>query len=208
MNSNELIEDYLKELSAIPHLDLIRFGTRIPVVFPQRITADLELRDILCKYNKKKIINIVTQFNHPREITQQSAEAVEQLLDINILVKNQTVLLKGINDDSYILGNLIKKLTAIGVIPYYVFQCRPVTGVMNHFQIPLRKGYEITEAAKNMQSGMGKCFRFVMSHITGKIEILGALNENNMIFKYHQTKDEENQGRIFVQQINENQCWL
>ena len=119
MNSNELIEEYLKELSAIPHLDLIRFGTRIPVVFPQRITADLELRDILCKYNKKKIINIVTQFNHPREITQQSAEAVEQLLDINILVKNQTVLLKGINDDSYILGNLIKKLTAIGVIPYY-----------------------------------------------------------------------------------------
>lgn len=208
MNSNELIEEYLKELSAIPHLDLIRFGTRIPVVFPQRITADLELRDILCKYNKKKIINIVTQFNHPREITQQSAEAVEQLLDINILVKNQTVLLKGINDDSYILGDLIKKLTAIGVIPYYVFQCRPVTGVMNHFQIPLRKGYEITEAAKNMQSGMGKCFRFVMSHITGKIEILGALNENNMIFKYHQTKDEENRGRIFVQQINENQCWL
>ncbi|MEI3518355.1 MAG: hypothetical protein V8R14_02580 [Clostridia bacterium] len=67
---------------------------------------------------------------------------------------------------------------------------------MNDFQIPLRKGYEITEAAKNMQSGMGKCFRFVMSHITGKIEILGALNENNMIFKYHQTKDEENQGRI------------
>ena len=118
------------------------------------------------------------------------------------------MLLKGINDDSYILGDLIKKLTAIGMIPYYVFQCRPVTGVMNHFQIPLRKGYEITEAAKNMQSGMGKCFRFVMSHITGKIEILGALNENNMNFKYHQTKDEENQGRIFVQQINENQCWL
>ena len=208
MNSNEILEAYLKELSGIPHLDFIRIGTRIPVVLPQRITTDPEIRDILHKYNKKKKINIVTQFNHPHEISPQSAEAVEQLLDIGVQVRNQTVLLKGVNDDSYILGDLLKKLTAIAVVPYYVFQCRPVTGVMNHFQIPLRKGYEITESAKKMQNGIGKGFRFVMSHVTGKIEILGTVNENNMLFKYHQAQDKENHGRIFVHQINEDQCWL
>lgn len=210
MNSNETISRYLSALCSIPHLDFIRFGTRTPVVLPQRITSDSELTDLLRIYSQKKKIYVVTQFNHPKEITYESTAAVEALLTNGIPVRNQTVLLKGVNDDSSVLGQLLRQLTSIGVLPYYVFQCRPVTGVMNHFQVPLRRGYRIVQDASQMQNGQGKSFRFMMSHVSGKIEILGPLDgdHENMLFKYHQAKDPADAGRLFVQEIAEDQCWL
>lgn len=129
VNSNTKIEYLLKLFTSIDNLDFIRFGTRIPVVMPQRISEDLQLLEILKKYSKKKQIYIVTQFNHPNEVTEESKKAIKMLQKIGIVVKNQTVLLKGVNDDSHVLGSLLKKLTSIGVVPYYIFQCRPVKGV-------------------------------------------------------------------------------
>ena len=102
----------------------------------------------------------------------------------------------------------MKYLTRIGIVPYYVFQCRPVTGVKTQFQVPLKRGCEIVDQAKNMQSGLGKCIRYVLSHETGKIEILGSLNEGEMLFKYHQAKDEKDYERIFTKSIEDGQCWL
>ena len=208
LNSNETIGQYLSALCEIPHLDFIRFGTRTPVVLPQRITSDPELVGLLKTYVNKKQIYVVTQFNHPREITEESSAAVETLISIGIPVRNQTVLLKGVNDDSDVLGLLLKKLTRIGVLPYYIFQCRPVTGVMNHFQLPLTEGYDIVQKALQMQNGQGKCCRFMMSHETGKIEILGLAEEGKMIFKYHQAKYSADAGRIFSQKLNKDQSWL
>ena len=208
LNSNETIGQYLSALCEIPHLDFIRFGTRTPVVLPQRITSDPELVDLLRSYSKKKQIYVVTQFNHPQEITEESTAAVKTLLSLGIPVRNQTVLLKGVNDDSEVLGLLLKKLTGIGVLPYYIFQCRPVTGVMNHFQLPLKEGYGIVQKALQMQNGQGKCCRFMMSHETGKIEILGPAEDGNMLFKYHQAKYSADAGRIFTQKISKDQCWL
>ncbi|MBQ6321630.1 MAG: KamA family radical SAM protein, partial [Lachnospiraceae bacterium] len=115
---------------------------------------------------------------------------------------------KEINDDPQVLSELFRKLTACGVVPYYVFQCRPVRGVLNHFQVPLRKGLRIVEDAKRHQNGQGKCFRYAMSHPTGKIEILGELDDRQMVFKYHQAKNSENAGRLFVQDVEEEQRWL
>lgn len=208
MNSNEIIKQYLTELCEIPHLDLIRFGTRTPVVLPQRITSDPELVDILKTYSKKKRIYVITQFNHPNEITEESAAAVDQLLSIGIPVRNQTVLLRGVNDDSEVMAELMKGLTRIGVIPYYIFQCRPVTGVMSHFQVPLPEGYRIVQGAMQMQNGQGKCCRFMLSHVTGKIEILGFAEDGKMLFKYHQAKDPANAGKIFTKSIADDVCWL
>lgn len=208
MNSNSVIRKYLSALCRIPHLDLIRFATRMPVVLPQRVTDDSELLTILGEHSAKKKIYVVTQFNHPKEITKESTEAVNRLLGLGIPVRNQTVLLKGVNDNADVLAALLKGLTSIGVIPYYVFQCRPVTGVANRFQVPLLEGYRIVERAKNMQNGQGKSFRYITSHPTGKIEILGPAADGEMLFKYHQAKDELNQGRIFSQAISEEQCWL
>lgn len=208
LNSNETIRRYLAGLTAIPHIDFIRFGTRTPVTLPQRITSDPELVEILEEYGQKKQIYVITQFNHPKEITEEATKAVKTLIRAGVVVRNQTVLLKGVNDDPKVLGALLSGLTAIGVLPYYVFQCRPVTGVKSQFQVPLHEGYRIVEGAKNLQNGQGKAIRYAMSHVTGKIEILGELEGQQMIFKYHQAQDPENAGRIFTREIAADQCWL
>ena len=208
LNSNAVIRKYLEEFSGIDHLDLIRFGTRTPVVLPQRITTDPELMDLLKEYCRKKQIYVVTQFNHAREFTEEAIKAVHMLLEAGIPVRNQTVLLRGVNDDPYVLAELFRKMTASGVLPYYIFQCRPVTGVHSQFQVPLHEAYRIVEKAKTMENGQGKGFRYVMSHVTGKIEILGEVGSDKMLFKYHQAKYDADQGRIFVKEIKEDQCWL
>lgn len=208
LNSNEVIEKYLERLCRMEHIDFIRFGTRTPVVLPMRITEDKELLDILQRYSSKKQIYVITHFNHPNEITRESKAAVQALLHVGIPVRNQAVLLKGINDSPQVLGTLLKRLTAAGVLPYYVFQCRPVSGVKNQFQVPLKQGFKIVEEAKNMQNGMGKNFRYVLSHEEGKIEILGMTAEDEMLFKYHQAKKPEDAGRLFIRHLEDTQCWL
>lgn len=96
MNNNQVIAYYLKELSGIEHLDFIRFGTRIPVSLPSRITEDPELIDILREYGKKKTIYVTTQFNHTNELTPQAIASVDLLLSAGVIVNNQTVLLRGV----------------------------------------------------------------------------------------------------------------
>ncbi len=206
--SNRHIEQYLAALTEIDHLDLIRFGTRTPVVYPDRILKDGELQGILAKYAERKQIYVVTQFNHPRELTAEAKAAVRLLLRQGIVVKNQTVLLHGVNDDPQVLGELLRELTAAGIVPYYIFQCRPVRGVKAQFQVPLLRGLEIVEAARHMQNGQGKCVRYCMSTPRGKIEILGALPEGRMLFKFNQAKDAADAGRIFAEDVAPEQCWL
>lgn len=207
MNNNGIIKHYLEVLSEMDHLDLIRFGTRTPVVLPNRIYDDPELLDILETYNKKKQIYVITQYNHPNELTEESKKSIDAMMQRGIVVKNQTVLLRGINDSGEVMGKLLKGLTAWGVIPYYIFQCRPVSGVGTQFQVPLKEGYKIVDAAKQLQNGQGKCIRYAMSHVTGKIEILGEL-DGKMVFKYHQAKYPKDQARIFTQEVADDQAWL
>ena len=207
INENDVIREYLDHLVCLPQLDFIRFGTRTPVVLPMRIYDDPELLDILREYGKQKQIMIVTHFDHPKEITEESKRAVRALMEAGCPVRNQVVLLKGVNDDPRVLAELLNGMTAIGVLPYYVFQCRPAKGVLTQFQVPLQQGYEIVERAKTLCSGQAKAFRYAMSHVTGKIEILGPLGEE-MLFKYHQAKHPEDEGRIFTMTISPDQCWL
>jgi len=204
----KIIEKFLKNLSCIPHLDFIRFGTRVPVTFPDRILKDQELLALLENYSSKyKRIYIVTQFNHSKEITEKSISAVDKLIGSGIIVNNQTVLLKGVNDNSQVIAELQSKLVSIGVNPYYVFQCRPVKRVKHHFQVPLYKGYEIVENAKKKLNGHSKRFKYVMSHKTGKIEIVGIMDEY-IYFKYNQAKNPENIGRFFRKKLNKTAGWL
>jgi lysine 2,3-aminomutase len=208
LNSNQKIENYLKELTKIDHLVYIRFGTRLPVVFPLRIYSDEEFLNILDRYNKIKQIYVVTHFNHPNEITEESKKAVRELKNRGIVIRNQTVLLKGVNDKSETLEKLMKGLVGMGVVPYYIFQCRPVSGVKNQFQVPLKRACELIDDTRKNLSGMSKSFKYCMSHRTGKIEILGSLNEGKIIFKHHQSKDPRYSGRLFELEVDENQAWL
>jgi len=205
--SNDQIEEYLKALTAIDSLDYIRFGTRTPVVYPARIADDPELLDILSKYRKKKAIWVVTQFNHPKELTDEAIRAVVCLLDRGIQVNNQTVLLRGINDEPKVLAELMKKMIHYGINPYYVFQCRPVKAVKNHFQLPLLETIRIVEEAKQHLDGFSKRFKLIMSHPRGKIEILGPV-EDSFAFRFHQAKSVEDQGHFFLRKVNGKHRWL
>lgn len=208
INSNEAINKYLTALCDIEHLDFIRFGTRTPVVLPQRIYEDTELLEILERHNRKKAIAIVTQFNHPKELTPEAKMAIDALHKRCIDVKNQTVLLRGVNDSPETLSALMRGLTRFGITPYYVFQCRPVSGVGTQFQVPLAEGCAIVDRAKDKLGGPAKNFRYAMSHVTGKIEILGSLPNGEMLFKYHQAKNPKDLARIFTMKLEDNQAWL
>ena len=208
INENVRLRQYLEAFSKIDHLHFIRIGTRVPVVLPRRILWDMELLEMLREYNQRKQIIIVTHFNHPNEITTDARNAVHALIQAGCPVRNQTVLLKGINDDSATLAELMNGLTSAGVLPYYVFQCRPAMGVMNQFQVPLLEGQRIVDEAKSDMNGQAKQFRYVMSHVTGKIEILGRPSGEAMLFKYHQAKHERDTSRFFTVNLAEDQCWL
>ena len=204
-----VIEKFLNKLSTIPHVKYIRFGTRVPVVFPDRILDDKRLLQVMKKYSKKKQIHIVTHFNHPREITKKSIAGIKKILDANILIYNQTVLLRGINDNPKLLASLLNQLIDIGILPYYVFQCRPVKRVKEHFSVPLYKGYQIFEAAKKKIKAHILCKRlkYIMSHKTGKVEMIGVLDDE-IYFKYHQAKNPNNLGKFFKRKLNKTAAWL
>lgn len=203
-----VLRKYLEALCGMEHLDAVRICTRTPVVLPMRIYEDRPLLDMLREYGRKKRLYVATQFNHPRELTKEAQRALEALNRIGVLVRNQTVLLRGVNDDAKVMGDLLRRLIRSGVLPYYLFQCRPVTGVKNRFQLPIARACSIVEEARNAQNGLGKAFRYVLSHETGKIEILGPSGNKRWLFKYHQAKTREDQGRMFRVKLQADQCWL
>nr|QNO56403.1 hypothetical protein EIIOIEJP_00010 [Methanosarcinales archaeon ANME-1 ERB7] len=183
-------------------------ASRVPVTFPDRILEDAELLSVLKNNSQEsRRIYVVTQFNHPREITQKATDAVNRLIRSGVILDNQSVLLKGVNDDPETLAELQNKLVGIGVIPYYLFQCRPVKRVKSNFQVPLYKGYEIVDRAKKKLNGHSKRFKYLMSHRTGKIEIVGVMDDH-IYFKYHQAHAPENIGKFFKRKINKTAGWL
>ncbi len=137
----------LKKLRAIPHIEIIRFGTRFPVCLPQRI--DEELVSMLKQYRP---LWINTHFNHPKEITREAREACDRILCAGIPMNNQTVLLRGVNDSVEIITNLCHGLVKMGVRPYYLYQCDPVRGT-EHLRTSVWKGIEIIEGLRGHTTG-------------------------------------------------------
>jgi lysine 2,3-aminomutase len=203
----EILESFLEALVKIDHIDFIRFGSRVPVTLPARLDGP-NILALFKKYSKSgKRLYVVTQFNHPREITPESTRAVSNLIKAGVLLSNQAVLLKGVNDQPETLAALMNSLVSIGVAPYYVFQCRPVKRVKSHFQVPMCEGIGIVEKAKASCNGHSKRFKYVMSHETGKIEILGTI-DREIYFKYHEAKNRENLGVMFKCRVDEKAGWL
>ena len=204
----EIIENFLKQLTAIKHLDFIRFGTRVPVTFPDRILDDKSLTATLKRYTAKdKRLYIVTHFNHPNEITEKSIDAIDRLISANLIVNNQTVLMKGVNDNPDVLAKLMKKLVSIGVNPYYVFQCRPVKRVKSHFQVPFARGIRVVEGAKKQLDGHSKRFKFCMSHDSGKIEIVGVIGDT-IYLRHNQARYAKDRSRFFTKKLDNKAAWL
>jgi lysine 2,3-aminomutase len=147
MLSDEYLDWILTELRKIPHVQVIRIGTRMPVVLPYRITESLV--QMLKKHHP---VWINTHFNHPREITTSSREALTMLADAGIPLGNQSVLLAGVNDCPRIMKSLVHKLVENRVRPYYLYQCDLSEG-LTHFRTPIGKGIEIMESLRGHTSG-------------------------------------------------------
>lgn len=166
--SDQKIEYIIKKLREIPHLQMIRFGTRAPIVLPHRITPGL--KKILSPYHKIPIW-INTQCNHPNEITEKTAEAVFGLLTCGVNVGNQAVLLKGINDDVETFRELHQKLLRVRIRPYYVFYCEPAPGI-DHFRTTVEKGAElIRDAIRGHTTGLAQPM-YVIATSIGKIPLM------------------------------------
>ena len=197
------LENIISKLRTIDHVEIIRIGTRIPAYNPYRILDDPTLLEMIETYSTgRKKIYIMTHFVHPRELTEPAVKAVHLLQKAGALIANQTPLTRGITDNPQVLAELLGKLSYIGAAPYYIFQCRPALGNKT-YTVPIEEGYNIVERAKASVSGLAKRVRFVMSHSTGKIEILG-MTKDRVYFKYHRAANDEDSGRFLVLNINPN----
>lgn len=145
---DERLEWILARLAAIPHVEMVRIGTRTPVTLPERITA--RLCRMLKRYHP---LYVNTHFNHPREITPAAAKACARLADAGIPLGNQTVLMRGVNDDPAVMACLMQRLLAIRVRPYYIHQMDLVRGT-GHFRTKVEKGLAIMDALRGHTSGM------------------------------------------------------
>ena len=177
MLTDYLLERILVRLRAIPHVEIIRIGSKMPCVLPHRITP--KLCDMLKKYHP---IYINTHFNHPWEITEESSRACGMLVDAGCPVNNQAVLMKGVNDDPDVMKELFHKLLKMRVRPYYLFMADETKGA-GHFRTTLEKGLEILDKLRGHTSGLA------IPHFV--IDVPGGGGKIPMLPKYIVHQDDE-----------------
>jgi lysine 2,3-aminomutase len=166
--SDEKLEYLITKLREIPHIEMIRIGSRLPIVLPQRITPGL--KKAIGGFHKVPVW-INTQCNHPKELTEETEKAVYELMSCGINVGNQAVLLKGINDDVPTFKELHQKLLRVRIRPYYVFYCEPAPGI-DHFRTPVEKGAElIRDALRGHTTGLAQPM-YVLATNIGKIPLM------------------------------------
>lgn len=189
------LEQILEQLRAIPHVRIIRIGTKVPAFDPERISEDL--LDMLSLYStEQQRIYLIVHFNHPRELTPLACHKLDAMLKHGLVPCNQSPLLRGINDQPDILVALHSRLAEIGVTPYYLFHCRPTRG-NEPFMLSLQDGLQIVNATRARLSGLAKRFRYVGSHASGKIEIVGQLHDR-IILRYHEARNPEDENRLLL----------
>ncbi len=207
MLSTGRLKKIIHALMEIEHVKVIRLGTKMLAFDPNRVLDDPELCDLIksCVDSGKQIY-MMTHFNHVREITDLAIKAVKTMHHTGAVLCNQTPMIHGVNDTPEILAELFQELSVIGVPPYYVFQCRPASGNKD-YAVGVERGYKVFEEAKNRVSGLAKRARFIMSHETGKIEVVG-LADGKIYFKYHQMAERKTADDFMVFQSNPNAYWF
>jgi lysine 2,3-aminomutase len=201
------LESILRELRTIEHVNIIRIGSKMLAYNPYRILNDPDLRYVLSRYSTpEKRIYLMAHFNHPRELTDESVRAAEELQKAGVIIVCQTPVLKGINSEPEIFAELFRKLSFAGISPYYIFQCRPSIG-NRIFQVPVEQSYEIIQKSWQACSGLAKRARFVMSHATGKIEMVGK-TAGQVFMRYHQSADPADIGKFMVFRSNPLARWF
>lgn len=197
----------LDALRSIEHVEIIRIGSKLPAFDPWRLLNDPPLQAALRKYSTpEKRIYLMAHFDHPRELTDAAVEGIDCFIRNGVICTSQCPLIKGVNDDPDVLARLYQKLSFIGCPPYYLFQGRPTAG-NEPYEVPIVRGWEIFSEALRHGSGLARRARFVMSHETGKIEIL-AVDDKHIYLRYHRAKDPAKRGQFMIYKRNDEACWL
>lgn len=205
--STPVIEKMLKSLRRIKHLRIIRLGSKMPAFNPYRFINDPELIEALRKYNHPdRRIYFVCHFDHPNELTRQTREAIRLIQSTGAVCLNQNPIIRGISDTPEVMRKLWNELSYMGIQQYYVFQSRPTRG-NKPYTVPITEAYFNIEEAKGRCSGLSKRIRYVMSHASGKVEIVGV-DDSRIYLKYHRAKYPADNNRFLICYRDDNAHWL
>ena len=205
--STRRLTEIFESLRAIPHVQIIRIGSKMPAFDPYRVLNDQDLQSVFRTYSTpQQRIYLMAHFDHPRELTPLAIQGIDSCIRNGVICVNQCPLLRGINDDPSVMSELYSTLSYIGCTPYYLFQGRPTAG-NEPYEVPIVEGWTIFQQALKRGSGLSRRARFCMSHETGKVEILGV-DEEHIYLRYHQAKHKADLGRFFVCRRDDEAYWL
>ena len=206
MSPRRLIDIFVK-LRAIPHVRVIRLGSKMPAFDPYRVLGSAKLQEAFAEFSTpQQRIYLMAHFDHPRELTDLAVEGIAACLASGLICVNQCPLIKGVNDDPAVLRELYNRLSYIGCPPYYLFQGRPTAG-NEPYELPIVRGWEIFSEAIAGGSGLARRARFVISHETGKVQVM-AVDRRYIYLRYHEAKDPADIGRFFVCHRDDDAYWL
>lgn len=197
----------IEGLRAIPHVQIIRIGSKMPAFEPSRLGDDEELLALFRRHSTaERRIYLMAHFDHPRELTAAALAALEKVRQAGVVIVNQCPIVRGVNDDPAVLAELFRTLSFAGIAPYYLFQGRPTAG-NRPFETTIVESYFLFEEAKRRVSGLAKRARLVMSHATGKVEIVGV-DGQHVYLRYHRARDPADEGRFLVCHRDDAAQWL
>lgn len=207
MLSTRRLASVVRAVASIPHVRIVRIGSKIAAFNPFRIIEDLELLELPGQVRARGAqLYLMNHFDHPRELTPAAVEALRLLKAAGAEMVNQCPIVRGVNDDPNTLAVLFRELSFIGCPQYYVFQGRP-TAANEPFELPLVAGFAIFTDATRGLSGLAKRARFAMSHETGKIEVL-AIDDRFIYMKYHRAHRAKDAGQAIIARRDDGACWL
>lgn len=201
------LEKIISALREIDHVKIIRIGTKMPAFNPFRILNDDSLLQMLKKYSlPDKRIYLMCHYDHPRELTKESRQAIQKMQEAGVICVNQSPIIRGISDSPEVMAELWDELAYMGIPQYYIFQCRPTAG-NEPYSLPIVEAYHKIEEAKKMCSGLSKRLKYAMSHESGKVEIVGV-DHRHIYLKYHRAKYQKDEQRFMVCHRDDKAGWL
>jgi KamA family protein len=205
--STAKLSHIIKQLREIDHVRIIRIGTKMTAFDPYRIINDPSLLEMLNQYSlPDRKIFVMAHFNHPRELTEPALKALQLVQRAGAITCNQSPLICGVNDKPEIIAELFGRLSYNGVVPYYLFLCRPTLGNVS-YMVRIEKALTIFEEARRRLAGLAKQARLCMSHRTGKVEVVGKM-DNKIVFRYHRAPNPLDCGRVMIFDSDPTAVWL
>jgi len=205
--STDRLAPIVRRFADIPHVKTVRIGSKVPAFNPYRLLGDEALQDLIAWVTSGgTAVYLMAHFDHPRELTDLACDGIRAVQQAGANVMNQCPIIRGVNDTTEVLAELFETATELGMPQYYLFQGRPTVG-NEPYRIPLVQSWQLFDTARRRCSGLSRCVRFVMSHTTGKIEVLGV-DDRHIYLRYHRARDTNHESRIMVARRDDQACWF